>query len=93
MLKRHLEDVDLINLFLLLSIFSTYVKPGESINFGESDPRWIGAWWLGPPCIGAVTLVFALIVALFPRRLPAIDNQMTDAVAKGVLFKPFVRKY
>jgi len=61
-----------------------YVKPQENIPFGESDPRWIGAWWIGPPCIGALTLVFTVIVAFFPRRLPHTGSQMTDAVAKGM---------
>ena len=62
-----------------------YVKPQEAIDFGESDPRWLGAWWLGPPVIGMLTFVFAILVGLFPRRLPVPDAQMTDAAVKGEL--------
>jgi hypothetical protein len=60
-----------------------YVKPWETPNFGEADPRWIGAWWLGPPFIGALILIFAVLVAFFPRRLPIKDSHITDAAAKG----------
>ena len=60
-----------------------YVKLTEKPSFVEGDPRWIGAWWLGPPLIGLLVFIFAILVALFPRRLPVKDSQLTDAAAKG----------
>ncbi len=55
-----------------------YVKPWalDEIDFGERDPQWIGAWWLGFPIIGLVLIFVAPWVALFPRRLV---SEHTDA--------------
>ena len=47
-----------------------YVIPNETPDFEEKDPRWIGAWWLGFPIIGACILILAIPLALFPERLP-----------------------
>ena len=37
----------------------------------SSDPRWIGAWWLGLvfSCFGSLTV--AALIACFPRELPS----------------------
>ena len=47
-----------------------YVNPGVDVDFGEKDPRWIGAWWFGYPIIGGLILLFAMPLVCFPQRLP-----------------------
>ena len=36
-----------------------YVYPGQTVEFEEGDPQWIGAWWLGFPIIGFLIFLFA----------------------------------
>ena len=59
-----------------------YVNPTQRPSFGEDDPRWIGAWWIGPPFIGIFIFTCSLAVMLFPQRLPKPKNrQCTDVDA------------
>lgn len=68
--------------FLLGSFcLRTYVDLGQVPPFEEGDPRWVGAWWLGFPIIGVLTLTLAAPLALFPRRLP--KGPRTDANRDG----------
>ena len=61
-----------------------YINPWEEIDFGEGDPRWIGAWWLGYPLIGIVLLLFAPWIMLYPKRLPRGDTDAaTMSMVKG----------
>ena len=52
----------------------TYVNPFKDPNFDEDDPRWIGAWWLGPTIIAMLIFGAAMIITLFPQRLPILDS-------------------
>ena len=48
-----------------------YDIPGKAPDgIDEKDPRWIGAWWLGPPIIGLLIILVSLPLTLFPQRLP-----------------------
>ena len=51
-----------------------YVVPNDPPDFGEDDPRWVGAWWMGTPILGGITTVLALLIMIFPRRLPIYDS-------------------
>ena len=53
-----------------------YDDPSKNPGFDETDPRWIGAWWFGPPFIGLLLILFSLPLTLFPQRLP---KQNTDS--------------
>lgn len=57
-----------------------YDDPSKSPGFDETDPKWIGAWWIGPPLIGMLYIVFALPLTLFPQRLP---KQNTDSAREN----------
>merc|ERR1719348_1433975 len=52
---------------------TVYVYPGDEPEYNETDPRWIGAWWIGFPIIATLLLMFATPLTLFPQRLPK-DN-------------------
>ena len=41
----------------------------------QTDPRWIGAWWIGFVICALCTIVWALPMAMFPLRLAGPDCQ------------------
>ena len=47
-----------------------YDDPSKSPGFDDTDPKWIGAWWIGPPFIGLLIILFSFPLILFPQRLP-----------------------
>ncbi|KAI1305991.1 Solute carrier organic anion transporter family member 3A1 [Halotydeus destructor] len=56
--------------FLLTSAcLSWYEDPLYEPEFGQTDPRWIGAWWLGYAVIGTLLFFAALPIFLFPGNL------------------------
>lgn len=46
-----------------------YVVPNLTPTITKEDPRWIGAWWLGWPILGAVLAVFGTLMKQFPDKL------------------------
>ena len=38
-------------------------------GWDSTDPRWIGAWWLGSLILAFLISVFAMVVGSFPRNL------------------------
>ena len=50
------------------------MNPNQKPLFDEDDPRWIGAWWMGPPIIGLLIFLSSLIIMLFPQKLPKQSN-------------------
>ncbi|XP_053691720.1 solute carrier organic anion transporter family member 74D [Sabethes cyaneus] len=53
-----------------------YIDPSKTPVIDSSDPRWLGAWWLGWIILGAAMLVFAALIGLFPKELP--KNKPTE---------------
>ena len=43
----------------------------EDVDITPSDPRWIGAWWLGFLVFGSFAVVFSIPLMCFPRRMRA----------------------
>ncbi|KAF2356367.1 Organic anion transporter polypeptide OATP [Trinorchestia longiramus] len=57
--------------FMLGSVCTRlYVFPLEQPGFTTSDPRWVGAWWLGHILVSGLLLAASFVMFLFPRRLP-----------------------
>ena len=56
-----------------------YVIPNQKPPFDEDDPRWIGAWWMGPPIIGLLIFLCSLIIMLFPQKLPKSSKSRRTA--------------
>ncbi|EDW18636.1 uncharacterized protein Dmoj_GI13341, isoform E [Drosophila mojavensis] len=55
--------------------YVNFANPG----FDASDPRWIGAWWLGPVAIGSLMLLASIAMFSFPKQLTG--KQQTQAAA------------
>ncbi|KAK7491737.1 hypothetical protein BaRGS_00016993 [Batillaria attramentaria] len=56
--------------FAMGGVFSRIPVDLSDISMSLSDPRWIGAWWLGFLVIGIATLVTSLPLFCFPRHMP-----------------------
>lgn len=55
--------------------YVNFTNPG----FDASDPRWIGAWWLGPVAIGSLMLLASIAMFSFPKQMRG--KQQTQAAA------------
>ncbi|CAB3239661.1 unnamed protein product [Arctia plantaginis] len=46
-----------------------YVDPLLQPDFDASDPRWVGAWWLGMVFIASFIVILATLMFCFPRQI------------------------
>ncbi|XP_035917032.1 solute carrier organic anion transporter family member 74D-like [Anopheles stephensi] len=57
--------------YALASYFlKLYISPSMTPTISNTDPRWLGAWWMGWLILGAVLAFFAIFMAMFPKQLP-----------------------
>ena len=47
-----------------------YISPSLTPTITTQDPRWLGAWWLGWIILAFLLVIFASVIALFPKTLP-----------------------
>lgn len=59
-----------IGFFVAAGALKVYIDPTKTPAISNTDPRWMGAWWLGWIVIGCVMAFFAMLVGLFPKQLP-----------------------
>ncbi|XP_071946098.1 solute carrier organic anion transporter family member 2A1-like, partial [Antedon mediterranea] len=57
--------------FKCLSLYVDFHRVDEDDNIptDPSDPRWIGAWWLGFVIFSALIMMFSIPLFFFPRQL------------------------
>ncbi|XP_047116768.1 solute carrier organic anion transporter family member 74D-like isoform X4 [Schistocerca piceifrons] len=66
--------------YLLASYsLSRFVAPGLTPLIDETDPRWIGAWWIGWAPLSALALLLAVPLMLFPREMPATRQRSSKS--------------
>ncbi|XP_055535244.1 solute carrier organic anion transporter family member 74D-like [Wyeomyia smithii] len=76
-----------------------FIVPGIEPPYENSDPRWIGAWWLGWIVLGSVILLAAPLFASFPRMLPRaaerrlLEKQDTEADTKSASWRDFFKTF
>ncbi|XP_033121679.1 solute carrier organic anion transporter family member 2A1-like isoform X4 [Anneissia japonica] len=62
-----------VGFFMSFQCLSLYVDfdrvHGENIPTDPTDPRWIGAWWLGFVLVSVLVLVLSVPLFFFPRNL------------------------
>ncbi|KAJ8321835.1 hypothetical protein KUTeg_000306 [Tegillarca granosa] len=54
----------------------------SEVDFSIQDPRWIGAWWLGFIVFSIGTIVTALPMICFPRRLKNKTDPVETTIKK-----------
>lgn len=67
--------------FIVGSFCTRWYVDFSDPGFGANDPRWIGAWWLGPICIGSFMLVSSLAMFAFPKQIESKKSAMTSPSA------------
>ncbi|XP_050313378.1 solute carrier organic anion transporter family member 74D [Anthonomus grandis grandis] len=53
---------------------SVYADLSVDPKIDSSDPRWVGAWWLGLVIISVLLLLAAIAMFAFPKRLPHVKS-------------------
>ena len=56
------------------------------MHLTPSDPRWVGAWWLGYFCGGLLLLVTSLLILAYPREMPGTKEIRAQAIREGKFF-------
>ncbi|CAL4059519.1 unnamed protein product [Meganyctiphanes norvegica] len=46
-----------------------YVNPSQSYGITPKDPRWIGAWWIGPLIFSVLMFLMSFLLLLFPEKM------------------------
>lgn len=60
----------MLGFFLAYLMLNIYIDPTKTPLIDSTDPRWLGAWWLGWVFLGTAMLVFAVLIGMFPKALP-----------------------
>lgn len=47
-----------------------YIDPNLTPAINNSDPRWLGAWWVGWLILGPILIISAGIMSMLPKTLP-----------------------
>ncbi|XP_037720035.1 solute carrier organic anion transporter family member 74D [Drosophila subpulchrella] len=64
--------------------YVNFSNPG----FDATDPRWIGAWWLGPVAIGSLMLLASIAMFSFPKQLRGKQQAQGQAATPAAPVEP-----
>ncbi|GAA6082710.1 solute carrier organic anion transporter family member 2B1 isoform X2 [Tachysurus ichikawai] len=73
---------------LLLRFYVDFntMSPGE-INLDRTDPRWVGAWWLGFLLAGTLLFLTSLPYLFFPRSMITEESAATTTESEAEKLK------
>uniref|UniRef100_H2Z040 Kazal-like domain-containing protein n=1 Tax=Ciona savignyi TaxID=51511 RepID=H2Z040_CIOSA len=60
----------ILNNFLQYLIILGYAILFSSLLTSSSDPRWVGAWWIGPMAMMTASWILVIPLCGFPKQLP-----------------------
>ncbi|XP_067665586.1 solute carrier organic anion transporter family member 2A1-like [Haliotis asinina] len=79
--------------FAIGGVFSRVPVDLKDTSLTPSDPRWIGAWWMGFLVFGSLAVVLALPLFCFPRRLKTSwKEKQAEAAAQESKEESFCEK-
>ncbi|KAH8372105.1 hypothetical protein KR093_010088, partial [Drosophila rubida] len=67
--------------FIVGSFCTRWYVNFSNPGFDASDPRWIGAWWLGPVAIGSLMLLASIAMFSFPKQLRGKQQAQSSIAA------------
>ena len=73
------------------AFLSVFVDPWESTSLVQSDPGWVGAWWLCFLTVGITSILFSIPFLMFPRLLP--NSHMIMEARKKEMAHQYTSKY
>lgn len=62
------------------AFLAVYVDPWKETTLEESDPGWVGAWWIGFIVCGVISLLISLLLFMFPEKYPNTDAIQRERV-------------
>lgn len=74
-----------LGFILAYACLKLYIVPNLHPVITDKDPRWLGAWWLGWIILGCLLLIFALLIAMFPKHLPKEEKNKNNNKNKVIL--------
>ena len=57
-----------------------YVDPWRDTTLEESDPGWVGAWWIGFVVCGVISLLISILFFMFPEKYANSDDIQRERV-------------
>ncbi|KAG8456340.1 hypothetical protein GDO86_002213 [Hymenochirus boettgeri] len=66
----------------LLNIYIDFNK-GPSVNLTPTDPRWLGAWWIGFVACGLLTWLLIVPFSCFPKHLPGTEQIQSERISQA----------
>lgn len=76
--------------FIVGSFCTRWYVNFSNPGFDASDPRWIGAWWLGPVVIGSLMMLSSIAMFSFPKQLRGKKPSPSSTEEKASLPKEIV---
>ena len=73
------------------AFLSIYVDPWRSTHLQETDPGWVGAWWLCFIFCGILSVIFSVPFLMYPRRLK--DSHLVQEARKLEMAGSYISKY
>ncbi|KAG1677195.1 Solute carrier organic anion transporter family member 4A1 [Nymphon striatum] len=65
-------------IFYAAIFLSYYQDPTVDPGFDESDPRWIGAWWIGFVVMGIQCILVGMLIGTVPKNLNILRSKKPD---------------
>ena len=73
------------------AFLSIYVDPWRTTHLEQSDPGWVGAWWLCFIFCGIFSVVFSIPFLMYPRKLK--DSHLVQEARKTEMATSYTSKY
>ncbi|XP_052252326.1 solute carrier organic anion transporter family member 1C1-like [Dreissena polymorpha] len=72
---------------VLGGVFNKMPVDLKETSMSPSDPRWIGAWWLGFILFGALSCLISIPIFFFPASLRKNGNQASNVYANSEILE------